>query len=179
MRFSLLLTLLCAACGGSPDAAPPGTTPRPVRDEGHEWAIRGEEAFEQGRLPDAHAAYARALALWPADHRWRRLVEYKLAWTCYRMDRFPEALERFAVVADAPPEPPLADEAIEYLAIIVAEVDWDGDMREDARFGLARPEVVAWLARVSTRPWFARFDRALDTVCAQLSDQRPCARSRE
>src|SRR5688572_28922107 len=89
VRTALTMVLLLAACGGgSGDRAPPARAPEPVpvRDEGYEHALRGEDAFEEGRLDEAYAAYVRALELWPPRHPYRALVAYKLAWTCYRLD---------------------------------------------------------------------------------------------
>lgn len=133
-------------------------------DQGYAWWMIGEIDFEAGNLERAEAAYAYVLAGLAAESPMRSVVAYKLAWTSYRRDHYEDALERFArVLSSSVPEGvgDLHAEAIEYMAIIVAEDDWDLDGAPDAQLGLDRPEVVAWRARVATAPWVARFHEAL------------------
>ena len=72
---------------------------------------------------------------------------YKLAWSYYRADRFPEAITQFDNLvkwSDAHKKAGLREgsdlrpEAIQYLGISFSEEDWDGDTIPDKESGLER-----------------------------------------
>ena len=72
---------------------------------------------------------------------------YKLAWSYYRDNRFPEAVREFdnlVKYADARTEAgqkvgsDLRPEAVQYLGVSFAEPDWDGDTLPDPINGLQR-----------------------------------------
>ena len=141
-------------------------------DRGFAWWRIGETNFELGRLDRAEAAYARALGGLSSEEPWRGVVLYKWAWTAYRDDRYRDALERFTLVLATPvPEgrSVLWVEALEYMAILVAEDDWDGDGAPDAVVGLDRPEVVAWQAQLGSVPWLATFYERLASFFEDLA----------
>lgn len=95
------------------------------------WRI-GELDFELGRLDGAEAAYGHLLAGLDADSEWYPVVAYKWAWTAYRDQRFADALARFTqVVTAAPATNDLRAESLQYLAIVVAERDWNDDGTAD------------------------------------------------
>ena len=133
--------------------APPVVAPiaRSRAPDFHEtWAEA--EFFFDGGPPDmdrkeslvrAEAAYRRAIAAIGPQHKWWIATHYKLAWTLFRRDRYPEALEVFTMVATSN-DAELRREAIQYMAVIAAEPDWNGDDLPDDRWGLDRSEVSAW-----------------------------------
>lgn len=134
---------------GSTPLAAPVTRSRPP--DFHEAWAEGEFFFDGGppdmdrkeSLLRAEAAYRRAITGIGPQHKWWVATHYKLAWTLFRSDRYPEALEVFAIVATSN-EAELRREAIQYMAGIAAEPDWDGDELPDERWGLDRSEVSAW-----------------------------------
>src|SRR5262249_2849237 len=75
---------------------------------------------------------------------------YKLAWSYYRADRFPDAIQRFDELVKWSDEhknrqlekegSDLRPEALQYLGISFSEEDWDGDTIPDAESGLTRIE---------------------------------------
>lgn len=108
------------------------------------WARIGHAYFEENDLSRALAGFEASLALLPPEHALVPRVTYLRAWTLYRESRYAEALEAFGRVVALPDEQ-LSGEALEYLAVIVAEPDWDDDGAPDAARGTARPAVRAWL----------------------------------
>lgn len=107
------------------------------------WFRLGSQYFDETDLGRARATLARAVAIAPDDPRYGEAARYKLAWTLYRMDRYADALEAFAPLAGSATV--LRDEALQYMAIILTEPDWDSDGADDAVHGLARAEVRAWI----------------------------------
>jgi tetratricopeptide (TPR) repeat protein len=129
------------------------------------WLRIGEHEFdsgEEGANDRAIAAYLRALES-PVE-RVRSLALYKLAWAYYRDGRYPEAIARFADVVEASDAQrartghagsELRAEAIQYVALSLADRDWNADRVDDADEALPSP-----LARASDatlvpqdRPW--------------------------
>lgn len=108
------------------------------------WLRLGSLFFDEPDLERAHAALTRAVAIAPDDPRYADPARYRLAWTLYRMDRFAEALEAFAPLAGAETAE-LRTEALQYMAIILSEPDWDGDGADDPVHGARRPEAEEWL----------------------------------
>lgn len=128
------------------------------------WARIGHAYFEDNDHARALVSFEAALALLPPEHALVPRVTYLRAWTLYRDGRYAEALEAFGRVVALPDEQ-LAGEALEYLAVIVAEPDWDDDGAPDTERGLARPAVRTWLA---AHPELEA--RALDGAASVLLD---------
>ena len=103
------------------------------------WMRVGEYHFDRNELKPAADAYAQALNHPDSPYYDRAL--YKLAWTYYRMDSFAQAIDRFKQLVEYSDEKAagatsegsdLRVEAIQYLAVSLAEEDWDGDGLADA-----------------------------------------------
>ena len=115
------------------------------------WIRVGEHHFDENQLGPAIAAYRKVLDLGPVENPYYDEALYKLAWTYYRADKFPEAIsnfDRLVVYADKEFErtgkagSEMRPESIQYLGISFAEDDWDGDQRPDAEAGLKRIERI-------------------------------------
>ena len=69
---------------------------------------------------------------------------YKLAWSYFKADRYPEAIEAFSKVVDYSDSQPdakgsgMRPEAIQYLAVCFFTEDWDLDMMPDSQSGFER-----------------------------------------
>ena len=59
------------------------------------WVRIGEYHFDENELPQAIAAYQKVIDLGPKDNRYYDEALYKLAWTYYRADAYPEAIRHF------------------------------------------------------------------------------------
>jgi tetratricopeptide (TPR) repeat protein len=111
------------------------------------WTRVGEYHFDNSELELAIAAYARVLQFKDSPYFDKAL--YKLAWSHYRADNYPEAIKRFdelVVFSDKKKAESgtegsdLRVEAVQYLGISFAEKDWDGDSLDDPEQGLERAE---------------------------------------
>ena len=109
------------------------------------WVRIGEYYFDGNELEPARDAYVQAMKY--PDSRFFDKALYKLAWTYYRQDNFDEAIKRFQSLieySDAEEAKTgksgsvLRAEAVQYMAISLAEEDWDLDGITDNEFGLAR-----------------------------------------
>ncbi len=110
------------------------------------WTRIGEFHFDSpNELRLAIAAFKRVLGFKDSPYYDRAL--YKLAWSYYRDNRFPEAVREFdnlVVYADKRKAAgqkvgsDLRPEAIQYLGVSFSEPDWDGDTVPDAESGLQR-----------------------------------------
>lgn len=109
------------------------------------WTRIGEYHFETGALAEAMAAYRKVLGY--PDSPYYDKALYKLAWTHYRLDEYPEAIERFREIVEFSDDKArktgtagsdLRAEAIQYLAVSLQEDDWDGDGEPDAGAGVDR-----------------------------------------
>lgn len=122
---------------------------RPVRPDSkflpEAWTRVGEMHFDNGELPQAISAYSRVLAF--KDSTYYDKALYKLAWSYYRDNRYPEAIREFDNLvkwADARKASgdkfgsDLRPEAVQYLGVSFSEPDWDGDAQPDGESGLAR-----------------------------------------
>ncbi|HEV8320997.1 MAG TPA: tetratricopeptide repeat protein [Myxococcota bacterium] len=103
------------------------------------WTRVGEYYFDMAELPEALEAYKKAIDL--GEGRYYDKALYKLAWTYYRMDDFDSAIKTFLTLVDyadkhehdeGKPGAVLRPESIEYLAISIAEEDWDLDGTKDS-----------------------------------------------
>ncbi len=101
------------------------------------WMRIGEYHFDRNQLKPASDAYAKALN-YPDSPYFDRAL-YKLAWTYYRMDSFSNAIARFKELVEYADDKAGTDdgsdlrvEAIQYLAVSLAEEDWDGDGLADS-----------------------------------------------
>jgi TolA-binding protein len=112
------------------------------------WTRVGEFHFDSpNELRMAIAAFKRVLAFKDSPYYDRAL--YKLAWSYYRDNRFPDAVREFdALVKYADTRKAagqkvgsdLRPEAVQYLGVSFSEPDWDGDTVPDAENGLQRAE---------------------------------------
>jgi TolA-binding protein len=111
------------------------------------WIRIGEYYFDINDLASAQLAYAEAMKY--PESRFYDKALYKLAWTYYRQDNFNEAIIRFKELveySDAQEAKTgrsgsvLRSEAVQYIAISLAEADWDGDGISDDEFGLKRAQ---------------------------------------
>ncbi|HVZ86422.1 MAG TPA: tetratricopeptide repeat protein [Polyangia bacterium] len=110
------------------------------------WTRIGEFHFDNpNELKLAIAAFRKVLTFKDSPYYDRAL--YKLAWSYYRDNRFPEAvrefdnLVRFADARTASGQKVGSDlrpEAVQYLGVSFAEPDWDGDTLPDPITGLQR-----------------------------------------
>src|SRR5262249_41316231 len=110
------------------------------------WTRIGEFHFDNpNELKFAIAAFRKVLTFKDSPYYDRAL--YKLAWSYYRDNRFPEAVREFdnlVKYADARTAAgqkvgsDLRPEAIQYLGVSFAEPDWDGDTLPDPITGLQR-----------------------------------------
>ena len=106
----------------------------------------GEFNFDYGEWDQAIAAYQKAMEY--EDSRFYEMAVYKLAWTYFQKfdyDRairtFKQLIESYDRVAEAKDRAlagALRKEAIEYLALSLAEDDWDGDGLPDPNAGVDR-----------------------------------------
>ena len=112
------------------------------------WTRIGEFHFDNpNELKLAIAAFRKVLDFKDSPYYDRAL--YKLAWSYYRDNRFPEAVREFdnlVKYADARKAAgqkvgsDLRPEAIQYLGVSFAEPDWDGDSLPDPTNGLQRAQ---------------------------------------
>lgn len=111
------------------------------------WTRIGEYHFDNSELELAIAAYSRVLEFTDSPYYDKAL--YKLAWSYYRADNYPEAIKRFdqlVVFSDKKKAESGAEgsdlrtEAVQYLGISFAEKDWNGDSIDDTETGLERAE---------------------------------------
>jgi len=109
------------------------------------WTRVGEFHFDAAELEAAISAYGHVLDFEDSPYFDKAL--YKLAWSYYRDNRFPAAIEQFdrlVTWADSKKSSgeefgsDLRPEAIQYLAVSFAEPDWDGDTIPDEETGLQR-----------------------------------------
>ena len=137
-----------------PSTSPPGDDPykdcTPVRKDSkflpEAWTRIGEFHFEvANELRLAIAAFKKVLDFKDSPYYDRGL--YKLAWSYYRDNNFPEAIRQFdnlVKYADARKAAgqkvgqDLRPEAIQYLGVSFAETDWNGDAIPDAQSSLDR-----------------------------------------
>lgn len=109
------------------------------------WIRIGEYHFDYNELELARAAYQQSMQY--PDSAYFDKALYKLAWTYYRQDEFDEAIKRFQQLVEYSDEQArktggagsvLREEAVQYIAISLAEQDWNLDGVKDDDFGLVR-----------------------------------------
>ena len=102
------------------------------------WTRIGEYHFDANELELAIYAYARVLKYKESPYFDKAL--YKLAWSYYRADKYPEAIRNFddlikfsdARKSESGKEgSDLRSEAVQYLGISFAEKDWNADGADD------------------------------------------------
>ena len=124
---------------------------KPVKEDSRflpeAWTRVGEYHFDNSELELAIAAYTRVLDFKDSPYYDKAL--YKLAWSYYRADNYPEAIKRFDELvvfsdkrkAESGAEgSDLRTESVQYLGISFAEKDWNGDSIDDTETGLERAE---------------------------------------
>jgi tetratricopeptide (TPR) repeat protein len=111
------------------------------------WTRVGEMHFDTGELPMAISAYSRVIEF--KDSAYYDKALYKLAWSYYRDNRFPEAIKGFDDLVKFADQKKangdkfgsdLRPEAIQYLGVSFSEPDWDGDSLPDGETGLQRAQ---------------------------------------
>jgi tetratricopeptide (TPR) repeat protein len=123
----------------------------PIRKESkfvpEAWTRVGEMHFDAGELPLAISGLQPGAGLQGLVLLRQGL--YKLAWSYYRDNRFPEAIRDFDNLVKYADEKKAAGdkfgsdlrpEAIQYLGVSFSEPDWDGDTVPDAETGLQRAQ---------------------------------------
>lgn len=145
------------------------------------WVRIGEYYFDGNELEQAREAYLQAMKY--PDSRFYDKALYKLAWTYYRQDNFHEAIGRFRELieySDAQEAKTgksgsvLRAEAVQYMAISLAEEDWDLDQITDDAFGLERTKVYLPATKTYEREVLSQlvsylfeknhFDQTIDVV---------------
>ncbi|KFE61912.1 tetratricopeptide repeat protein [Hyalangium minutum] len=130
------------------------------------WVRIGEYWFDNYSDPTAleQAANAYEHATQDKSHSLYDKALYKLGWTYYRMDRFADAVERFLMLADFYEEQKqaqgdeggggdLREEALQYVAVSLADGTWGG---------LARAQEI--FAQRGARPYEAEIYRRLGNI---------------
>jgi tetratricopeptide (TPR) repeat protein len=91
------------------------------------------------------------------EHRFYDRGLYKLAWSYFKADRYPEAIREFSAVVDFSDSKAgakgsgMRPEAVQYLAVCFFTDDWDGDLSPDAVTGIERLQDPALMAQ--DRQW--------------------------
>ena len=137
--------------GKGPKIVDPYTDCKPIKADSRflpeAWTRVGESHFDNSELELAIAAYTRVLDFKDSPYFDKAL--YKLAWSYYRADDYPNAIKRFdqlVVFSDKKKAESGAEgsdlrtESVQYLGISFAEKDWNGDSIDDAETGLERIE---------------------------------------
>lgn len=145
------------------------------------WIRVGEFFFDEDDLDKARQGYSEAMKF-PKSRFYDKAL-YKLAWTHYRQDNFDEAIKNFRTLiefSDAKEARTgksgsvLRAEAVQYMAISLAEEDWDLDGIKDDAFGLERTKQYLPGAKAYEREVLAqladylfenkRFDQSIDII---------------
>ncbi len=113
------------------------------------WIRIGEYHFDRSDDPKeialAKNAYEQAIKY--EDSKFYDKALYKLAWSHYRLDHFDEAIRQFERLVEYSDQQTasgegggsvLRTEAIQYIAVSLAEEDWNLDRAVDANFGMPR-----------------------------------------
>ncbi|MEZ4462108.1 MAG: tetratricopeptide repeat protein [bacterium] len=109
------------------------------------WIRIGEFHFDHNELELAKQAYIEAMKF--PDSKFYDKALYKIAWTYYRQDNFDQAIKEFKRLVEYSDDlrdrtgqegSVLRAEAVQYIAISLAEADWDLDGKKDEDFGLTR-----------------------------------------
>lgn len=113
------------------------------------WVRIGEYwfSYSEGAEDLEKARYAYEQAMQFEDSQFYDKALYKLAWTYYRLDDFDKAIHEFKRLVEYSDEQKrktgrsgsvLRAESIQYIAVSLAEQDWDLDGAVDPDFGLPR-----------------------------------------
>ncbi len=109
------------------------------------WIRIGEFHFDYNELELAKQAYIEAMKF--PNSKFFDKALYKIAWTYYRQDNFDQAIKEFERLVEYSDDlrartgqegSVLRAEAVQYIAISLAEADWDLDGKKDPDFGLTR-----------------------------------------
>ncbi len=112
------------------------------------WIRIGEYHFDYSDSPEeirlAQEAYQQAMKY--EDSKFFDKALYKLAWTHYRLDNFDNAIDRFKQLVEYSDRQAeagqsgsvLREEAVQYIAVSLAEEDWDLDGEVDDGFVMGR-----------------------------------------
>ncbi len=129
------------------------------------WWLIGNYHFDydtsQWGVETAIAAYQKLTV--DKQHKFYDKGLYKLAWSYYKADRYPEAVRTFSEVVDFSDRQGIRNssmrpEAIQYLAVCFFTEDWDMDMMPDKETGIQRlqnpdylPQDATWVREVYDR----------------------------
>lgn len=108
------------------------------------WLLVGEHFFDMGSYLKAIEAYNKALEF--VDHRYYGITLYKMAWAYFQNYQYPTAIGLFKKLiefVDGGQEvderaKAIRSEAVDYLALSLADDDWDGDGLTDPDANVAR-----------------------------------------
>lgn len=121
------------------------------------WLRLGELHFDDFAQPDALDWAISAYERVSRTSRHAMVAQYKIGWSHYRANRYPEAIRAFARVVDQPSESVLRNEALQYMAISFAYDDWNENQVPDPS-----EQLPTALERISDpsllpqdRPWTA------------------------
>ena len=113
------------------------------------WIRIGEYHFDRSDDPKEIALAKNAYEQAMKQSKFYDKALYKLAWSYYRLDRFDDAIRHFEQLVEYSDRQKrktgeegsvLRAEAVKYIAVSLAEEDWDLDRKVDDNFGLARIE---------------------------------------
>ncbi|MFT6628427.1 MAG: tetratricopeptide (TPR) repeat protein, partial [Flavobacteriales bacterium] len=125
----------------------------------------GEYHFEDQQFALSLAAYTRAESY--GESRWYDKILFKMGWSNYLLANFNLGIEQFQGLLEYYDQTGIdagqgvREEALTYVAISIAEEDWDGDGNEDADFVM--PRVLNFLGEDT-----AYNDEALDQLAGIL-----------
>jgi len=108
------------------------------------WLMVGESLFERGRFAEAVTAYRQAMG--DPGARFYGIALYKLAWSYFQMFDYPTAIRTFKQLIEyldglhdrSDRATQIRNEAVEYLALSLADEDWNGDGLPDPDATVAR-----------------------------------------
>jgi len=106
------------------------------------WVRVGEYLFEFNEYEEAAAAYTHALE-YGSEGRLYDEALFKLGWAHYLGNYYQESLDTFVILIDYYEEADdvsgaLREEALQYMAVVLAEEDWNIDGERDLNAGLPR-----------------------------------------
>jgi len=123
------------------------------------WWLIGNYHFDYDTsrygVETAMAAYKKLIE--DPDHRFYDKGLYKLAWSYFKADMYPEAIHKFAEVVEFSDKQAkskgsgMRPEAIQYLAVCFFTDDWNVDMRPDSVSGIERLQDPQLMPQ--DRPW--------------------------
>jgi cellulose synthase operon protein C len=149
------------------------------------WYLIGNYHFDYDisryGVETAIAAYKKLVT--DPNHRFYDRGLYKLGWSYYKANQYPDAIQMFSQLVDfsdkrvagARGGEGMRPEAIQYLAVSFFEEDWDGDLKPDAVTGIQRlqdpalmPQERAWTREVYERLGQIYFENEKNELAIQV-----------